>query len=275
MTIVRSCRFEQVTGRTSLNDAWRRVRRNGGGAGGDNMTPERFERQLDARLHHLTGALRDGSYRPGPLRKVVMRRADGRIRVLRIPTIADRVVQTACHMKLSAELDPRMSKDSYGYRPARSVDQALARVRKAGRSGLAWALDADIEKFFDTVPHARLLDDLAIWIDDRRLLALIRLWLFGFGGGKGLAQGAPVSPLLANLYLHPLDRAFAAEKVLMVRYADDFVALVHNEAAASTARAIAAAALRRRGLRLSRRKTRIVRLAEGFDFLGERVVCPE
>ncbi|MBV1868286.1 MAG: hypothetical protein KUG69_10335 [Marinosulfonomonas sp.] len=275
MKVTGSSRFEQITGRAALHEAWRRVRRNGGGAGGDKVTPKWFEHDLDDRLRHLSRALSESTYKPGPLRRIVMRRKDGRARILRIPTITDRVVQTACQIRLSAELDPHMSRDSYGYRPARSVAQALTRVRKASRNGQAWALDADIERFFDNVSHARLLDDLAIWINDPRLLALIRLWLLGFGGGKGLAQGAPISPLMANLYLHPLDRAFATEGILMVRYADDFVVLVRDESAAKAARAIAASTLNRRGLQLNNYKTNIVRLADGFDFLGERVVWPE
>lgn len=254
----------------TLRQAWRQVRRNGATRGGDGETLAQFERSLDRRLAALAEDLRAGRYRPGPLRKVPLRKPDGRVRLLRIPGLADRVVQTACHRLLSAALDARMSAGSFGYRPARSVAQALARLRSLGAGG-AWVLDADIETFFDRVPHAPLLDELGIWVADEAVLRLIGLWLSSFGKGVSLAQGSPISPLLANLVLHPLDMAFARARIPFVRYADDFVALGDSRGAARQAREVAATTLARRGLALHTGKTRIVPPGEAFGFLGETV----
>ncbi len=167
-------------------------------------------------------------------------------------------------------LDARMADESFAYRPGRSVDQALARARRLIGRGLVWIVDADIEKFFDSVPHRILIQELAIWLDDPRFLALIGLWLRVWGkGGRGLPQGAPLSPLLANLYLHPLDRILAAAQIMAVRYADDFVLLCRSREAAERACRITAGALKSRGLRLNANKTRIVHVQEGVHFLGQ------
>lgn len=260
--------FNSLCRSDRLHAAWKRVRANGAATGGDGETAADFSRDLDARIAALGNSLRRDTYRPGLLRRVRMVRPDGKVRLLRIPGLADRVVQAACQKLLSERLDARMSRDSFAYRPARSVGQALARL-KALAPGNAWALDADIAAFFDRVPHARLLDELAIWIGDARVLRLVALWLSGFGGGRGLAQGAPISPVLANLYLHPLDTAFARRRIAFVRYADDFVALAPSRKAAVAAKGMAEAVLKRRGLALSPGKTRIVCLRAGLRFLGE------
>jgi len=166
-----------------------------------------------------------------------------------------------------------MSSESFGYRPARSVDQALARFRTLA-VGQRWVFDADIEAFFDRVPHERLLDDLGIWLSDGHILALVDLWLRGFGPSRGLAQGSPISPILANIFLHPLDLALVRAKIPFVRYADDFVALAPDRSAAERAQSVASAALLRRGLLLHPAKTRIVRLADGLSFLGKFIAIP-
>jgi CRISPR-associated protein Cas1 len=263
--------FDTLTRPETLATAWKRVRANGGGAGGDSIGPEAFARDLGPRLQALARALGEGSYRPGPLRSFPIEKPGGGIRLLRIPCIADRVAQTAAAALLSAAFDARMSARSFGYRPARSVPLALSALRRAA-SGRPWTLDADIAKFFDRVPHEALLDDLAIWTGDARLVRLVALWLKGFGGRRGLAQGAPVSPVLANLFLHPLDEALARAGFAHVRYADDFVVLARSAKGAARARSIAAAALARRGLDLSPGKTRIVPPGAPFTFLGETLV---
>ena len=260
--------FDALTETDSLHAAWKRVRANGGAAGGDGETAAAFADDLTGRLHRLAADLRHGRYRPGPLRRVPLKRPDGRIRLLRIPPIADRVVQTAALSLLVPPLDARMSRASYGYRPARSVEQALRQLKTLA-IGRPWALDADIRAFFDSVPHRRLIDELGIWIDDARMLHLVALWVEAFGGGRGLAQGAPIAPLLANLYLHPLDTAFARAGVAHVRYADDFVALASSRAKAEAALRLAEATLRRRGLALQPEKTALRHLSGGLRFLGQ------
>ena len=263
--------FETITSRARLHAAWRRVRRNGAATGGDGETAAQFSARLDTRLDQLRAELRDGRYRPGPLRRVTLARPDGRTRTLRIPGLADRVAQTATQAVLAEHLDAWMSPESFGYRPGRSVDQALARLRTRAR-GQRYVLDADIHAFFDCVPHDQLLDELGIWIADRRVRALLGRWIARFGGRRGLAQGAPVSPLLANIFLHPLDAAFAREGIAHVRYADDFVALARDRRQAQAARRLAAGVLARRGLALHPDKTAIRPLGEGLTFLGQRLV---
>lgn len=264
--------FQTITSEAALRAAWARVRSNGGGAGGDGLDLATFGGSLDVRLADLSLRLRDGSYRPGPLRDVPMRRTDGRIRHLRIPCISDRVIQTACQALLSERLDPKLSAASFGYRPSRSVDQALGAVRNLIDKRASWVFDADIAAFFDNVCHGRLMDDLGIWIDDANLRVLIGQWLRGFGDGKGLAQGAPISPLLSNIFLHPLDQALLQDGPGLVRYADDFVVLTGTRAEVLKASRQAEEVLGRRGLCLNPAKTQILPIEDGFVFLGARIV---
>ena len=253
-----------------LESSWKIVRANGAAPGGDGVGLSAFEAGLGEHLLALSRALKTESYRPGPLRNAQIPRADGKLRLLRIPGLTDRVVQTACHRVLSPVLDGLMRPESFGYRPKRGVIGALVHLRKSA-VGMTWALDADIRRFFDEVHHARLTDDLAFWVPDAQTLRLIGHWLAGFGRGQSLAQGAPISPLLANVALHPLDMAFAREGIPFVRYADDFVALAPTRRAAQAAQSLAAEVLARRGLALHPDKTRLVPLSQGIDFLGQHV----
>ena len=265
--------LDNIAAPAALLAGWLRVKANGGGAGGDGVDQAGFARNLTSQIDTLSRALMTGRYRPGPLRPVPIKRKDGRVRLLRIPCIVDRVIQTSCQTALVQELDARLSAESFGYRPARSVAQALDRVRALASAGQTWVFDADIAAFFDNVPHDRLRDDLAIWIGDAKILRLIGQWLDGFGGPRGLAQGAPISPLLSNLFLHPLDRALSANAGGLVRYADDFVVMTPTRAQAERAASVAAAALQRRGLALNLLKTRVVPMSAGLDFLGKKFAC--
>ena len=264
--------FHRIIAIPSLRAAWKRVRANKGAPGGDGKSLKAFEAHLERELKRLHDDLRQGTYRPGPLRRAAIPKPDGGQRILRIPCVRDRVAQTACHIHLSARLDPIMSARSHAYRPERSVQRAIAQVRADIQSGFVWVVDADIEKFFDTVPHARLLQEMKPYVRDEGVMRLLRLWLRSFSGqGRGLAQGAPISPLLANMYLHPLDVAWARRGLRAVRYADDFVLLCRTRREAKSARWLTGQLLRQRGLRLHPEKTRIVHAAEGFTFLGERL----
>lgn len=262
--------FDRATTLAQLRVGWKRVRANRGGPGGDGVTLERFGRSLERELADLAASLSEGSYRPGPLRESSMPKKNGGVRRLLVPCVADRVAQTAVMVTLMEALDARMADESFAYRPGRSVEHALALARAHIAAGLTFTVDADIERFFDNIPHRRLVHELAIWIDDPRLLALIGLWVQAFGpSGRGLPQGAPLSPLLANLYLHPFDRILAAAGIVAVRYADDLVLLCGTHEKAERARRIAAVALADRGLRLNPGKTRIVADAAEVCFLGQ------
>lgn len=140
------------------------------------------------------------------------------------------------------------------------------------RAGYTWSVDADIASYFDTVPHAQLVDELTIWIDDERLIRLVGLWLRSFGRTrKGIAQGAPISPLLANLYLHPVDRQIVAAGFPLVRYADDLVVLTKTRPEAERALALLRGLLKARGLKLNAAKTHIRAPDETFRFLGQEI----
>lgn len=255
-----------------LRQGWRRVKANHGGPGGDGITMGQFERELDAQLLLLSEALRAGTYRPGPVRVVKLRKPDGGWRRLSIPCIRDRVAQAACLTLIAPALDARMSARSFGYRPARSVDMAVADVKAGLDRGLRWVVDADIRRFFDSVPHRRVLPELAIWLDDERMLGfLARSLKPGTKDDCGLPQGAPIAPLIANLYLHPMDRILSAAEFFHIRYADDFVILCQDREDAKRALAMVQGILKDRGLALHPEKTRIVHASEGFVFLGRNL----
>lgn len=265
--------FDQITRLDRLEAAWERVLANQGGAGGDGMTVEEFSIDLPTRLVRLQLALAQGTYRPGRLRRVDVAKEDGGTRPLAIPPVVDRVAQTAVAQVLTPLLDPQMHDGSFAYRPGRSVAVAVARVAEHRRQGFGWVVDGDIERYFERVPHERMMACLARAIDEPPLLDLIELWLESFSAmGLGLPQGAPLSPLLANLYLDDIDDRIAARGVRLVRFADDFLLMCRGEVAAADARDRMAALLAEHGLRLPPDKTRIVPFEQGFRFLGHLFV---
>lgn len=267
---LRTPALEAAFSSAQLHRAWKKVRGNGGCGGGDGISLALFGRRATSRLAALRAALLDGSYRTGKLRHVRLKQPGGRRRELAIPTITDRIAQTAMLFAITPELDRRMSQRSFAYRPGRSAAQALALARRHLADGHTWIVDADISRFFESVPHGPLVQELAIWIEDEGLLGLIARWLAAFApGGRGLPQGAPLSPLLANLYLHPLDRILAAAGIAAVRYADDFVLLARDRASAEAALRLTGKLLRGRGLALNPAKTAIVPARTGVRFLGQ------
>ncbi len=269
---VRSCSatLTRICDVRALRTAWRRVWTNRGSPGGDGITVEIFFGRADQELDALSVDIRTGRYRPGPLRRVSIPKPNGGTRTLAIPCVRDRVAQSATLLVLQPSLERRQSAASFAYRPMRGVGDALAAVRRAHTAGLAWTLEADIVQYFDSIPHPRLLAELSIWIEAEDVLRLIAGWLDGFAAsGRGIAQGGPISPLLANLYLHPLDRLLVAAGHVPVRYADDFVVLAATLPGAEQARRIAAGVLEERGLDLKAAKTQIVPPGMPFQFLGE------
>jgi CRISP-associated protein Cas1 len=262
--------FDAATSVPALTEAWIRTLKNGGGPGGDGETLQHFARAADFRLARLSHELQADLYRPGPLRRLQVPKRSGGMRPLSIPCVVDRIAQRAAATVLSAALEPTFSDASFGYRPGRSVSQAVARVDYLRRQGFSWVVDADIKGFFDNVPHAPLLDRLRQAGIDAPLCDLIALWLESFSdNGVGLAQGSPLSPILANLHLDALDDSFGDKgPVRIVRFADDFVLLTRCRPGAEAALAKAQERLAEGGLRLNLEKTRIVPFDQALRFLG-------
>jgi RNA-directed DNA polymerase len=270
----------------SLEAAWRKVARNQGAAGVDGQSIERFAAQSERYLRELGGSLRDGSYRPSPIKRVEIPKGDGRTRPLGIPTVKDRIVQTALKMVIEPIFEVQFRPGSYGFRPGRSCKDALREVDRLLRDGHAFVVDADLQSYFDTIPHERLMARVRGSISDGRVLALIEGFLrqdimtdmgswqpVPAKAGTGTPQGAVLSPLLANIYLHPLDLLMEQSGYRMVRYADDLVVLCRTEAEAQAALRLLQAWVADNGLTLHPQKTRVGdwrQPGQGFEFLGYR-----
>ncbi len=255
-----------------LTAAWRRVRRAGGGPGRDGMTLEAFARNVEARLADLAVELRTGRWRPAPLLRIHVPKRDGGRRTLAIPTVRDRVVHTALALVLEPLLEPLQGPGSFAYRRGRSAEQALAALVVLRLRGYVWLLETDVARCFDSIPHGPLLDLLAAHVPCRRTLGLVRAILRSFSRrARGIPQGSPLSPLLANSYLAALDRALTFRGARPVRYADDLVVACRSREVAEMALVRLRATLARLGLSAREDRTRIVHVSSGLDFLGHRL----
>jgi CRISP-associated protein Cas1 len=268
--------FDLAIAPVALRTAFDRVCANGGGPGGDGMTTTFLAAHAPMLLARLHGELMDRAYRAGPLRRVPIPKKSGGTRTLSIPCVIDRVAQSAVAAALSAMIEPGFSPDSFAYRPGRGVKQAVARVAYLRREGFDHIVDGDIRGFFDAVPHAQLLAKVTKAVDDPSLNWLISHWLEGWdmdtAPGRGLAQGSPLSPFLANLYLDALDDLFADGPVRSVRFADDFLLLTKGQRQAEQALEKARVHLAAHGLELHPEKTKIVSFDQRLDFLGHLFV---
>ena len=263
----------------ALTYAWLRVKENGGGAGVDGVNLVRFGEDLLIRLAKLRAQVRQGTYLPDPLLRIELPREGRAPRLLAVPTIRDRVLQTAVTQVLNPILETTFEAESFGYRAGRSVRDAVAAVIQARDDGFTWVVDADIEAFFDHIPHGELLAKLTTVLPDASLHALIAAWLSMpiktatdfVRSDCGVPQGSPLSPLLANLYLDAFDEAMTINDTLrLVRYADDFVILARSNAAAEAALLRASDWLSAAGLSINQDKTRIISFEQGFVFLSVR-----
>ena len=267
--------LEDFCSPTALLSAYRRVRANRGGPGVDNVTLEVFASELEHQIDALSSELLERRYKPRKLKSVWIAKRTGGQRELRIPSIRDRVAQTAMLMHLADELDGRMHVNSFAYRRGRGVMQALDRLHEF-MTAESWVVDLDISKFFDSVDHNRMRDDLSHWVHDDDALALAFLWLKSFSRfGRGVAQGAPISPFLSNIFLHPVDRQLSAAGIDWVRYADDILIVAQNQKNAMKARSHLLKLLRRRGLSANSEKSAVLPPGACFEWLGARFNCDD
>lgn len=258
-----------------LRSGWHRVQANGGSAGGDRVTVNDFAHDAEDELVILSRDLAIDIYRPGPVRRVPISKKSGDVRWLSIPCVRDRVVQSALHQILSPALEKEFEPESFGYRPGRGHRDAVALAERWLGEGFEYVVDADIESFFDSVPHNRLSDKLIAATADPDLVRLVERWLRAADAdsdAKGLPQGAPISPLLANLYLDDLDETFRQRGIRLVRFADDFVILCRSRKRAREVLDDLTDFLREDGLTLHPEKTRIRSHGDGFRFLGQVLV---
>ena len=271
--------WDKVIALRTLEAAFAKVKANDGAAGVDHVSVEAFERDKERNLRALHESLKAGTYRPSAIRRCFIPKAGSKeLRPLGIPTVRDRVVQTALRAGIEPIFEREFADHSYGFRARRSAHQAIDRVEQQLCAGMSWVVDVDLKSYFDTVPHDALMAKVRTRVADGRVLELIEAFLtqpIAEDGGQwtptvGTPQGAVVSPVLSNVYLDALDHLMVRAGFEMTRYADDFVIQCRSEEEAKRALAEVTRWCGTAGLTVHPTKTRIVKVSatEGFDFLG-------
>jgi RNA-directed DNA polymerase len=273
--------IDKVSRLRTLRIAWQKVAANKGSAGVDGQSVKRFGHRAAEYLQELSQALKSGSYRPQPVKRVEIAKGPGKTRPLGIPVVKDRIVQTALKMVIEPIFEKEFEESSYGFRPQRGCKDALREVDRLIKKGFTHIVDADLASYFDTIPHDGLMALVQERISDGRILELIRGYLKQdvisdlkrWTPIGGTPQGAVISPLLANMYLHPLDRLMREKGYHMIRYADDFVVMCSSAEAAQSALAEVREWVDQNGLSLHPDKTHVGECSvpgQGFEFLGYR-----
>ena len=232
--------LERVLDRDNLNKAYKRVKANKGASGVDGMTVNEALPWLKEHRDELLESIRNGKYKPSPVRRVEIPKDNGSVRKLGIPTVIDRIIQQAIAQVLIPIYEPKFSDGSYGYRPQRSAKDAILKVKKWADEGYKYAVCLDLSKYFDTLNHELLMNMLRQDIKDKRLTDLIKKYLKSgvmengivMRTEEGSPQGGNLSPLLANIYLDKFDKEFESRGVRVIRYADDIILLAKSIRAA-------------------------------------------
>jgi RNA-directed DNA polymerase len=271
--------MDKVYAPDNLAAAWKRVRSNRGAAGVDHQSVEAFELRAEKYLDELHRELREGRYRPSAVRRQwIPKPGTSQQRPLGIPTVRDRIVQSALRHVLEPIWEAKFADQSYGFRPGRSCKDALRRVDELLHAGFSWVVDADIQSYYDSIDPCRMMAEVTKEVADGKVLGLVEALLqqpvmedaSKWTPEEGIPQGSTVGPLLANVYLHPVDEAMVRAGHELIRYADDQVILCKTEQEAEQALARLREEMTGRGLTLHPKKTRVVdmSLPGGFDFLG-------
>ena len=271
--------IDKVYRKSTLEAAFYRVQANKGCAGVDNQTITQFLHRLSEHLSYASETIRTQKYRPGAIKRVWIPKPGSKAkRPLGIPTVLDRVIQTALRNVLEPIFERDFAEHSYGFRPLRGCKDALRRVDELLKAGYNWVLDADLKSYFDMIDHDKLIGCVKEKVSDSRILDLIEMYLREevlegvslWRPDRGSPQGAVISPLLSNIYLDPLDHKMAEAGYSMIRYADDFVILCRSESQARKALQEVTKWCEEMRLELHSEKTKVVDAAQrgGFDFLG-------
>ena len=273
--------WDKVYAPATLQAAWKQVKRNKGCHGIDGVSVERFAAKHELYLQELHEALKEGYYQPLPVKRVLIPKAGGGTRPLGIPAVKDRIVQAALKMVIEPIFENEFVSNSYGFRPKHGCKDALWKVDKHLKMGQTWVVDADLKSYFDTISHTKLMLEVEKYISDGKVLNLIKAYLKQdiinglerWTPVAGTPQGAIISPLLANLYLHELDKTMMQAGYMMVRYADDFVILCDKQTEAEQALKLIQQWVDGRELILHPEKTHLGNClikGQGFEFLGYR-----